>query len=108
MTFSISAKIQDGGRKLEKSKLFEGATGVACITLGIRNLLKITLSLTVYAINDIFHFRHNSRWQPKFEKVKHFRGPGGVILSILGIQNLPEISLSLMVFEINGILHLCG
>ena len=48
---------------------FRGARGVACITLGVRNLLEIALSLTVYEISDIFNFRHNSRWRPKSEKV---------------------------------------
>ena len=69
MTSSISAKIQDGGQKREKSKFFRGARGVALIILGVRNLPEIALSLTVFEINDIFHFRHNSRWRPKFEKV---------------------------------------
>ena len=69
MTSSISAKIQDGGQKFEKFKFFRGATGVALITLGVQKLPETTLSLTIFEINDIFHFRHNSRWQPKFEEV---------------------------------------
>ena len=68
MTFSISAKIQDGGRKSEESKIFRGAR-VVPRTLWVQNLPKITLSLTVFKINNIFHFRQNSRWRLKFGKV---------------------------------------
>ena len=56
MTFSISAKIQDGSRKLEKSKFFRGASGVVLSTFRVQNLPEIALSLTVFEINDIFHF----------------------------------------------------
>ena len=86
MTSSISAKIQDGGRNLEKSKFFRGARGVALFTLGIRNLPKISLSLTVFEINDVFHFHINSDGGQNSKKSKHFRGPSEVVLSTLGSQ----------------------
>ena len=44
MTFSISAKIQDGGQKLEKPKSFRVARGVVHSTLGVQNLPEITIS----------------------------------------------------------------
>ena len=53
MTFSISAKIQDGGQNLEESKFFTGPRTVALSTQGIQNLPEI--ALTVFQINDIFH-----------------------------------------------------
>ena len=62
MTSSFSVKVQDSSQKLEKSKFFIGATGVAVITLGVQNWPEIALSnrSIVFEINDIFHFRHNS------------------------------------------------
>ena len=69
MTFSISAKIQDGCQKSEKSKFFRGARGVVLGTLGVQNLPGNALSLTVFEINNIFHFRQNSRWWPKIGKI---------------------------------------
>ena len=53
-----------------------------------------SLPVTVFEINNIFHFNQNS------EKSTFFRVLRGVILSTLCVQNLPEIALSLMVFEI--------
>ena len=38
----------------------------------VQNLLQIALSVTVFEINDIFYFRQNSRWRPKFGKCKFF------------------------------------
>ena len=66
MTSSISAKIQDGSQKLDMSKFFRGARGVALIILGLQNLPEIALSPMVFEINDNFDFHHNSRWRPKF------------------------------------------
>ena len=37
------------------------------------NLTQIALSLMVFKITDIFHFRQNSRWRPKIGKVKNFQ-----------------------------------
>ena len=45
MIFLIFAKIQDGGRKSEKSKFFRGCKGVVSGTLGFQNLPEIALSL---------------------------------------------------------------
>ena len=76
-------------------------------SLKVKNLPEIALSLTVFGINDIFHFRQNSRWQPKkkSENSKIFRGASGVVLCTFRVKNLPEIALSLTVFEINDISH---
>ena len=71
-TFSISAKIQDGTRKSEKCKIFRCAKGVVLGTLGVQNFPKIAVSLTVFKINNILHFRQNSRWQPKIGRVYNF------------------------------------
>ena len=60
----------DGGRNTEICKLFMALKGVFLITHWVENLPEIALSLTVFKINDIFHFRHYSRWQPKFRKFK--------------------------------------
>ena len=68
MIFSISTKIQDGGQNLKKSKFFYVA-GVVLGTIGVQNLPEIALSLMVFEINDIFHFRQNSRWLLKIGKV---------------------------------------
>ena len=62
MTFSISAKNQDGSQKSEKSKFFRGGSEVVLCTLKVQNLPEIALSLTDFEINNIFHFRQNSRW----------------------------------------------
>ena len=56
MTFSISAKIQDDGQNLEKSKFFKPPREVALSAMGVQNLTEITLSLTVFEISDIFYF----------------------------------------------------
>ena len=56
MTFSIYTKIQDGGQNLEKSKFFRGPRRVVLSIQRVQNLHKITLSLMVFQINDIFHF----------------------------------------------------
>ena len=46
--FSISAKIQDGGRKSEKSKFFRGESGSVPSNLLVLNLPEMALSLTVF------------------------------------------------------------
>ena len=53
----------------EKSRFFRGPRRVVLSTQGFPNLPEITLSLTVFKINDIFHFWQNSRWQPKYGEV---------------------------------------
>ena len=64
MIFSISAKIQDGGKNSKKFKHLRGPTGVVLSTLGVQHLSEIALSLTVLEINGIFYSCKNSRWQP--------------------------------------------
>ena len=54
LSISYGFEIHDGHLKSEKSKFFTGATGVVISTLGIEKLPKITLSVTVFEINDIF------------------------------------------------------
>ena len=61
--------------------------------------------LRFFEINDILHFRQNSRLWPKIGKVETFQRTSGVVLSTLRVQNVPEIPLSLTVFEINDIFH---
>ena len=46
-----------------------GPRRVVLSTLWIQNLTEIALSVSVYEINVIFHFCHNSRWQQKIGKV---------------------------------------
>ena len=65
MTFSISAKIQDGGQNSGNPTFFTGTIPKVSTTHRVQTLLKITLSLRVFEINDIFNFRQNSRWGPK-------------------------------------------
>ena len=60
MTFPISAKIQDGGRNSESSNIYRGVKERILSTQRVQNLLQIALSLTVFEINNIFHFRQNS------------------------------------------------
>ena len=60
MIFSISATIQDGRQNL-KSKHFRGPGEVILSTLGVQNLPEISLSLTFFEINRIFHLRQNLR-----------------------------------------------
>ena len=64
MTFSISAKIQDG-RQNSGNSTFTGTISKVSSTQRVQTLLKITLPLRDFQINDIFHFCQNSRWQPK-------------------------------------------
>ena len=65
MTFSISAKIQDGRQNSGNSTFFTGTISKVSSTQKVQTLLEITLSLRVFQINDIFSFYQNSRWQPK-------------------------------------------
>ena len=43
-------------KELQLCKFFRDARGVVLITPGARNMPEIALSLTVFEINDIFHF----------------------------------------------------
>ena len=63
MTYSISAKIQDGGQNSGNSIFF--TISKVSSTQRVQTLLEITLSLRVFEINDFFNFCQNSRWQPK-------------------------------------------
>ena len=63
------AKIQDGGQISEESKFFRGHRAVVLSTKGVQYLPQIALSLMVFQISDIFHFRQNSRWWLKFGEV---------------------------------------
>ena len=55
-TFSISAKIQDGGWNSGKSTFFRSTISDISSTQGLQNLLKITLFLMVFKIDIIFNF----------------------------------------------------
>ena len=66
-------------------------------TQRVQTLLKITLSLTVFGINDIFNFRQNSG------NSTFFRGTSCDFSSSHWVQNLLKIALFVMVFQINGI-----
>ena len=63
MTFSISAKIQDGDQNLGNSAFFRGTISKVSSTQRIQNLLEIALSLTFLEIDDILYFCQNTRWQ---------------------------------------------
>ena len=65
MTFSISAKIQDGRQNSGNSTFFTGNKSKISSTQRVQTFLEITLSLRIFEINDIFNFHQNSRWQPK-------------------------------------------
>ena len=67
MTFSISAIIQDGGQTSGNLTFFTGTISKVSSTQRVQTLLKITLSLKVFEINDIFNFCQNSRCQTKFK-----------------------------------------
>ena len=54
-------KIQDGSQNSEKSKFVRGPTGVNLRTQEVQTLPKIALFLMFFEINNIFHFRKNSR-----------------------------------------------
>ena len=61
MTFSISAKIQDGGQKSEESKIFRSPTGVVTSTLGDPKFSR-NRSIS-YSFRDKQHFP----FPPKFK-----------------------------------------
>ena len=82
--FSISTKIQDGGQNLEKSKFLRGPGGVVLSTVGVQSFPKFTLSLTVFKINDIFHFLQTSRYlllyrSNKIPGLRQTNGRGGYL-----------------------------
>ena len=52
----------------QNSKFLRGFKERLHITQRVQILIEIALSLTVFEINDIFHFRQNPRWRPKFGK----------------------------------------
>ena len=52
--------------KILKIQLFSQALYLRSSTQRVQTLLEITLSLRVFEIKDIFNFRKNSRWQPKY------------------------------------------
>ena len=56
-TFSISNKIQGGGRNLRNSTFFRGNIPKISNTQMVQTLLEITLCRTVFEIKDIFQ-RH--------------------------------------------------
>ena len=64
-TFSFSAKIQDGRQKWRKLKFFPLRIGYSCNTLGVKNLLEIALSRTVFEILTPFHFPLKSKMAAK-------------------------------------------
>ena len=122
MTFSISAKIQDGGQNSGNSTFFTGTISKVSSTQRVQTLLEITLSLRVFEINDIFNFHQNSRWQPKSrsqdksvfaftQKFKMAAKNGGKMLSVhsadtLRVKNFIKITLSHTVSKINALLRI--
>ena len=57
----FSAKIQDSRQKWRKLNFFPFCIVYSCTTLRVKNLLKITLSLTFFEILRLFHFPQNSK-----------------------------------------------
>ena len=54
--------------EIRKSQNFSNVLEeLSLVSWVIRNLPKIALSLTVFEINNIFHFRQNSRWRLKWQ-----------------------------------------
>ena len=53
--------------KILEIQLFSQALYLRSLVPELRDqtLLEITLSLSVFEINDIFNFHQNSRWEPK-------------------------------------------
>ena len=80
MTSSISAKIQDGGQKLEKSKHFRGPIEVVLSTLGGP---KFAWNLSIsYGFRDKWHFPFGDKIQDGgwiSDKAKFLRGPTVVL-----------------------------
>ena len=60
-SFSFSAKIQDGRRKVAKIEIIPLCTGDSCTTLWVKNLLEIALSLTGFEILTLFYFPRKSK-----------------------------------------------
>ena len=51
--------------KILEFQVFTSTISKVSSTQRVQTLLKITLSLRVFEINDTFNFHQNSRWQPK-------------------------------------------
>ena len=60
MDLKINSIFQDCSQNLKNSKLFTGIKGVVLIIQWNHRLLEIALCVTVFKINDIFHFCQNS------------------------------------------------
>ena len=93
--FLICAKILDSLSNSVNSTFFRGTITKISSTQSVQNLLKITLSVTVFKINNIFDFHQNSRWLIKFGKFSFFIGTTSKLFSFL------KIALSLTVFKIH-------
>ena len=86
---------------MAKIEIFPLSTGHSCITLGVKNSLKITRSLTVFEILTLFHIPQNPRWPPKVAIIEIFPlCAGDSCTTTLWVKNLLEIALSLTVFKI--------
>ena len=67
--FAFYTEIQDGRQKWQENHFGQKVADKSTHTLWVLNFVEIALSLTVFEINDIFHFCQNSRWQSKIGKV---------------------------------------
>ena len=90
MTFSTSAKIQDGGQNSGNTIFFTGTISKVSSTQRVQTLLEITLSLRVFEINDIFNFCQNSKMQfhQSSGNLTFFRGTTCNFSSTHRVQNL--------------------
>ena len=87
--------------KIEISPL---CIGCSCTTLCVKNLLEISLSLTVFEIFTLFHFPQNPRRPPKLA-IEIFPLCIGYSCTTVRVKNSLKIALSCMVFEIFTLFH---
>ena len=91
----FSAKIQDGRQKWRKLNFFPVCIGWYYTTMSAKNLLKISLSLTVFEIFTLFHFPLKSRMAAKISPL----GTGNAYTT-LWVKNLLKIALYLTISKI--------
>ena len=104
-TFSFSVKNPRWLPKVAKIQIFPLLTGYSCTILWVKNLLEISLSLTVFEIFTLFHFPQKSKMAAKVAKIEIFPLCKGYSCTTLWVKNSLKITLSLMVFEIFMIFH---
>ena len=101
MTYSISAKIQDGRQNSGKSNFFTGTISKVSSTQRIQTLLKITLSQRVFETNDIFNFCQNQDGRQKWRESDFCEKSPVDSADNLQVRNFVEITLSQTVSKIN-------